>query len=212
MSERGARIFAIGDTHGCAAELKELLGKIDPQTGDTVVFLGDYIDRGPDSKGVVDTVRAYNPQGVNVVVLAGNHEDMMCKVHADRNLWDWWLRNGGDATLESYGGVIPTEVLQWALMLPVSYKLDGYFFVHAGVDPDVSIDAQEKGALLWIRSKFLASKKDFGVRVIHGHTPNDNPEVRPNRINVDTACVYGEKLTCVVLGAGEPTFIQVKAA
>ncbi len=87
-----------------------------------------------------------------------------------------------------------------------------FLFVHAGIDPDVDIRDQQEETLLWIRSKFLASKKDYGLRVVHGHTPNDKPEVRPNRINIDTACVYGEQLTCAVLGDGEPRFIHVRRA
>lgn len=204
-------IYAIGDIHGCLAELKELLGKIDALPGDTVVFLGDYIDRGPDSKGAIEAVRRYQPEGVNVIRLAGNHENMMLQVHANKSLWDWWLRNGGKATLESYGGSIPRDILEWALELPLQQRIDDYLFVHAGIDPDVPLDHQDEEALLWIRSKFLNSPKDYGVRVVHGHTPCDRPEVRPNRINVDTACCYGNKLTAVALGTAEPYFISVNA-
>lgn len=204
-------IYAIGDSHGCAVELVELLGKIAPRRGDTVVFLGDYIDRGPDSKGVVDIVRSYAPSGVKVVTLKGNHEDMMLQVSRNRSLSDWWLRNGGNTTLASYGGTIPADVLEWADKLPLKYAEGGYLFVHAGVDPDHPLDEQDEEALLWIRAKFLRSNKDYGVRIVHGHTPNDDPEVEPNRINVDTACCYGNKLTCAVLTKGEPFFISVAA-
>lgn len=203
-------IYAIGDSHGCAVELAELLGKIEPRRGDTVVFLGDYVDRGPDSKGVIEIVRSYAPSGVRVVALKGNHEDMMVKVHEDPRKFGWWTDNGGNTTLASYGGTIPADILKWAANLPLKYSEGGYLFVHAGVDPNVALDEQDEESLLWIRSKFLRSDKDYGVRIIHGHTPNDDPEVRPNRINVDTACCYGNKLTCVVLGKGEPFFVSVK--
>lgn len=205
-------IYAIGDIHGCAAELKELLGKVSPVPGDTVVFLGDYVDRGPDSKGVIDFIRSYAPTGVQVVALKGNHEDMMLRGLADDTMRRWWCENGGIATLESYGQSIPQDVQLWARDLPTSFAKDGYFFCHAGVNPDADdLNAQDEETLLWIRSKFLMSKKDFGARIVHGHTPSDEVEVLPNRINVDTACCFGGKLTCAMLGTGEPNFISVKA-
>lgn len=205
-------IFAIGDSHGCVDELRALLGKIDPKPGDTVVFLGDYIDRGPDSKGVIDVVRGYQPEGVRVVALKGNHEDMMERALLDKNLLEWWYRNGGEATVQSYGGSIPEDARAWCRALPLTYRADGHFFCHAGVHPNATLDEQDEESLLWIRSKFLLSRKDFGARIVHGHTPSDKVEVEPNRINVDTGCVYGGHLTAVVLGKGEPVFIQVKRA
>lgn len=206
-------IYAIGDSHGCAVELKALLGKIAPVAGDTVMFLGDYIDRGPDSKGVVDIVRGYQPESVTVVALKGNHEDMMVQVHANPGLWSWWIENGGAATLESYGGNIPPDVLSWAKDLPTSYRSGRYFFCHAGVYPGVSLAEQEDEHLLWIRARFLLSKEDHGAIVVHGHTPEDRPVVRTNRIGVDTGCCYGDgwSLTCAVLGDGRPTFIRQSA-
>lgn len=205
-------IFAIGDVHGCARELNELLNLIDAQNGDTVVFLGDYIDRGPDSRGVIEAVRAYSPEGINVIRLKGNHEDMMCQAHTDRSSFGWWLRNGGAQTLDSYGGHIPAEVLEWAASLPTSFAKGGFFFCHAGVDPDMALANQSDETLMWIRSKFLMSPKNHGAVVVHGHTPVSVPEVKANRINVDTACVYGSALTCVVLDGGEPWFIQARSA
>jgi serine/threonine protein phosphatase 1 len=201
-------IFAIGDIHGCAAELATLLAKIDHKPGDTVVFLGDYIDRGPESAKVVTTVREYQPANVTVVRLRGNHEDIMLKVHEDRSKWDWWIGNGGGATLNSYGGEVPHDVLTWARALPTSFESDGHFFCHAGVDPERVLNDQDDQTLMWIRSKFLMSKKDFGKVVVHGHSPVSRPDVQPNRINVDTACVYGEALTCAVLDDGDVRFIR----
>ena len=204
-------IYAFGDVHGHCVELTELLGKIEPVAGDTVVFVGDYIDRGPDSKGVIELVRSYHPDGVKVVALKGNHEDMMVLVHEQPEKVDWWFMNGGRATIESYGGTIPPSILEWADKLPISYEQDGYFFCHAGVDPDNELSNQTDEALLWIREKFLCSKKDFLACIVHGHTPAAEPEVLPNRINIDTGCCFGGALTCAVLGNDEPLFIQTGA-
>lgn len=203
-----ASLFAIGDIHGCIDRLVALLGKIDADpTRDQLVFLGDYIDRGPSSYEVVDYLIQLSREMPNAVFLKGNHEEMFVQYLAgkDRNLF---LMNGGQATIDSYRKhksqyyqehLVPEAHVRFFDSLRLYYQTDAYIFVHAGLRDALPLEAQLSEDLLWIRDEFIASDHDFGKRVIFGHTPFNNPLVKGNKIGIDTGAVYGNRLTCVKL-------------
>jgi len=208
---RQARLtFAVGDIHGCLRALQSVMHQcLDYAAGapHRFVFIGDYIDRGPDSAGVIAFVRAIEARDPdNVVCLMGNHEDLLLQALADGDPSSW-LDNGGDATLRSFGirdlRGFPTDVAQWLSRLRLSFDDGRRLFVHAGVDPSVPLDRQSREVLLWIREKFHCAGNDYGRLIVHGHTPTQNrqPEMRPNRINIDTGCVYGGVLTAAVFNS-----------
>jgi serine/threonine protein phosphatase 1 len=200
-------IYAIGDIHGCLDKLEDLLSRIDARPGrDQLVFLGDYIDRGPSSCEVVDRLIQLGKRLPGIVFLKGNHEEMFAQYLSgtDRQLF---LMNGGQATLDSYmkqrehrgGDLFPPAHLRFFSSLRLYYQTDDYIFVHAGLGEDVPLALQRSEDLLWIRDAFIASEHDFGKRVIFGHTPFNQPLVQANKIGVDTGAVYGNRLTCVKL-------------
>jgi len=202
--------FAIGDIHGCYDQLVELVDKCnayDPTCKHRkLVFLGDYIDRGPKSKQVIEYLKTL-PQ--ERVCLKGNHEDMAIGqspnyAHGFENGYYNWMGGGGDKTEASYPeGKMSEEHKEWIRNLPLHYQDKHRIFVHAGLNPyvDKLID-QRPFDLTWIRNEFLYSDKDFGKLVIHGHTPynygDGRLQIKPNRINLDTACAYGGCLTAGV--------------
>jgi serine/threonine protein phosphatase 1 len=201
------RIFAIGDIHGCYDRLKALMEKIPIDCSrDTLVFIGDYIDRGPHSVEVVDYLIHLKKRVPEVIFLKGNHEDMLDKFlnGADRFTY---LLNGGQQTLDSYLTKpvqseffpIPPDHMEFYKSLRLFYETEDFIFVHAGPRPRVPLKSQNTEDLLWIRNKFVSTKYDFGKRVIFGHTPLKKPLVEPNKIGIDTGAVYGNVLTCVQL-------------
>lgn len=206
--------FAIGDIHGCRDALDQLLAKLPFDDGDRLVFLGDYIDRGPDSKGVVDrliSLRDSRPAG-STVFLMGNHEEMLLDylrgVGEER-----FLRVGGTETVISYGGFplhLPDEHRRFFNGLRLSWEDDRYIYVHAGLRPGVPMDAQSPEDLVWIRGDFLYSDYVFEKKVVFGHIPmkDSNPFVSVTKIGVDTGAVYGGRLTAVRLP--EEEFFQVQ--
>ncbi|HOF87927.1 MAG TPA: metallophosphoesterase family protein [Armatimonadota bacterium] len=201
--------IAIGDIHGCRTMLDLLLAKL-PDDG-TLIFLGDYIDRGPDAKGVLDRLLRLREERP-CVFLRGNHEAMaIAALRGDTRSAELWLYNGGIETIHSYAGEdIPDD--HWAFLtatLPY-YVTDDFIFVHGGLPPGSQPDESREEELWWIREPFLSSDCDWGRLVIHGHTPQPGakPEIRPNRINLDTAAVFGGKLTAVLLP--ERKFVAVK--
>jgi serine/threonine protein phosphatase 1 len=198
--------YAIGDIHGSLDKLRSLLTRCEEHAAGrprTLVFLGDYIDRGPESCGVVDCLRTLSRRG-SVVALKGNHEDMALSVIDGDSSAPWWLTQGGMATLESYGIVMASEIppahVDWLRALRLSYDDGRRFFVHAGVNPGLPLDAQTVEDLLWIREPFLSDRRDYGRLIVHGHTPlaTGLPELRGNRLNLDTAAVFGGPLTAAV--------------
>jgi serine/threonine protein phosphatase 1 len=200
--------YAIGDVHGCAALLDALLERIERHAGDRahrLVFLGDYVDRGPDSAAVLRTVSRLHwsdPQAVTC--LMGNHERMLLDALARPEAAEHWLLNGGDATLRSFGardaGGLPRDNLDWMEGLPTLHGDAARWYVHAGLRPGAGAEHTVPHDRLWIRELFLDGDHDFGRHVVHGHTPlrDGRPEVRRFRTNLDTGAVYGGALTAGV--------------
>jgi serine/threonine protein phosphatase 1 len=204
------KIFAIGDIHGCLEKLKDLMPKtgIDNQN-DTLIFIGDYIDRGKFSSEVVDHVIRLQKEYKKVVCLRGNHEDMFAHYLEGTNE-DMYLNNGGINTLHSYEIILSDDTEERKRKIPVEhrkffesllpyYETEDYIFVHAGMKPGLSLQEQTMHDLLWIRHEFIDAEYDFGKTVVFGHTPLNNPLINKNMIGIDTGAVYGGKLTCVEL-------------
>lgn len=203
------RLLAIGDVHGCNSRLKQLLRRIafDP-LADTLVFVGDYLDRGPDVRGVIETLIALKETSPNVICLKGNHEEMFLNYYREGRDEELFLFNSGMSTLDSYGISIaearkgkgfPEDHLRFLASLPLSHETDEYFFVHAGLRPGVPRFEQSPADLLWIRYEFIESDWDFGRTVVFGHTPLPQPLIEMNKIGIDTGAVYGGRLTCIEL-------------
>lgn len=232
----GTRIYAIGDVHGRADLLAPLLLQIEvdialhPVSRPVVVFLGDYIDRGPASKQVLDLLLACS-EARETVFLKGNHEDFLLKFLKDAAVLDDWRYCGGLETLVAYGlkpPINPTPLAQAQLArdldrsLPQAHRTflealklffvcGDYLFVHAGVRPLVPLERQSETDLLWIRDDFLLWDKAFEKFVVHGHTPVHEPEIHSNRINIDTGAFATGRLTCLLLeGADAMPLIDVR--
>ena len=228
----GRRIYAVGDVHGRADLLSDLFMRIDDDlkarpTADSVqVFLGDYIDRGPNSRQVIDLLIARRRRR-DVLFLKGNHEDCALQFLSDPTVLSEWQNMGGLNTLLSYG-VMPTRrddpksqhkvstALRQAMPdshrrfiegLALSFTCGDFFFVHAGVRPGISLQRQSQQDLLWIRDDFLLHEEDFGMVVVHGHTPIYEPDIRSNRINIDTGAYATGRLTCLVLEGDDMSFL-----
>ena len=203
--------FAVGDIHGCFDKLISLLNACDRISAGVearYVFIGDYVDRGPDSRKVVDfLVNKQLADKERFVCLCGNHEKMLLSAsdanRSDRDLMMWW-RNGGEQTLDSYGIDDPSELppnhLAWLRELPLSFSDQHRLYVHAGIRPCVPIEDQAESDLLWIREPFLSFGADHPRFVVHGHTPtiSRGPDLRTNRINIDTGACFGGPLTAAL--------------
>ncbi len=236
----GCVVYAVGDIHGRLDLLERMHALIEADAAErqaartVVVYVGDYVDRGPESRGVVELLinqplRA-RLEDIESVHLIGNHEAFLLKFLEDPQSASIWFMNGGDATLRSYG-VDPWQVAQldnfaealrqsfvehlpethlaFFRNLRLSHEEGDYLFVHAGIRPGTALDDQKPEDLIWIREDFLDSNEDFGRVIVHGHTPQRTPQVRANRIGIDTGAVYGGKLTTVVLEGSERRFLQV---
>lgn len=226
----GRRVYAIGDIHGCLDKLVDLHFRIArdlaiaPARDSVLVHLGDYIDRGRDSAEVVRllsgaTLAAPVSRRVD---LMGNHEAMMlAALDGVPEAAGQWVDNGGDHTLRSWGVAdpyairpaewrarVPADQLAWVRALALTHREGDYLFVHAGLRPGVSIRGQSRDDLLWIREPFLSDTAPREAVVVHGHTPVKSPEVRPNRINIDTGAVMGGRLTCLVLEENRLRFLE----
>jgi serine/threonine protein phosphatase 1 len=229
----GSRIYAIGDVHGRADLLERLRtaivedAKWHPVPRKVVVYLGDYVDRGPDSRGVVDLLVREALPGFESVFLKGNHEDSLLQFLTDPGITPAWMAYGGEATLYSYGvrppdsrkvqdvlgaqkafiHALPSAHLEFLAALKLVHIEGDYAFVHAGFREGVPIEFQDPQDMMWIRNEFLFSDADFGKVAVHGHTITDRPEIRPNRIGIDTGAFATGTLTCLVLEGTERRFL-----
>jgi len=224
------RTIAIGDIHGCADLLPNVFAAIDHHIARTAptralhVYLGDYIDRGPASRQTIDLLIERSRRHESIF-LKGNHEAFLFEVLQDASRLEAWKQYGGFQTLMSYGltpSLRPDREEQDALVqalrhampdhhrrflgnLRSSFHCGDFFFAHAGVRPGVPLRHQREEDLLWIRDEFLQSEEDFGKFVVHGHTPVPKPEIRPNRINIDTGAFATGILTLLTI-QGEQMF------
>jgi serine/threonine protein phosphatase 1 len=216
----GMRIYAFGDIHGRADLLKRMFTEIDadlarsPVNRSIEVYLGDYIDRGPHSGHTLDLLIARG-QSRETVFLKGNHEAYFLELLRDPTKLDDWRQFGGLQTLMSYGlqpslnpdaserielisrlnRIVPAEHLAFLRSLQPSFACGDFFFVHAGVRPGIPLSQQQEADLLWIRNEFLDSEANFGKFIVHGHTPVREPDIRKNRINIDTGAYATGNLT-----------------
>jgi serine/threonine protein phosphatase 1 len=214
----GRRVYAVGDIHGCDVQLANLYEIIAddlvrrPIDQPVLLHIGDYVDRGADTAGVLRRLLRGSPvAGMNVVNLVGNHDEtMLHALSGDRPAATDWLFAGGRPALESYGidpdspreswpENVPAEHLDFLRNLTLTHREGGYFFVHGGIRPGVPLEQQAREDLLRMRQPFLYSEADFGAVVVHGHTPVKEPVVRHNRVAIDTGAVFGGKMTCLVL-------------
>lgn len=200
------RVFVVGDIHGCLDMLKRLMDIIPWHPHhDRLIFIGDYIDRGENPKGVVDYILALRSYSPLVQCLVGNHEVMFLDYLNGRDQEIYFL-NGGWHTVKSYQAddseqvlKIPPEHTAFYETLERFIELDDYYIVHAGFRPGVEVKEQSLEDMVWIRDPFISSEHDFEKRVIFGHTPFDEPLVMDNKIGIDTGAVMGNKLTCLEL-------------
>lgn len=228
------RVYAVGDIHGCVGLLERLHDAIRrdadaaPEARKRVVYLGDYVDRGPDSAGVISALAEQPLDGIEQVFLKGNHEDFLLRFLDDPGVCDLWLMNGGRATLRSYGlsvdraggdetaaalsaafrARLPDAHLRFLQGLRLYHQAGGYLFVHAGIRPGVDLPQQTAEDLLWIRDPFLHSAYDHGYVVVHGHTPVEAPDVCFNRINIDTGAVWSGCLTALAMHGEDRFFLR----
>jgi serine/threonine protein phosphatase 1 len=229
---QGLRVYAIGDVHGCLGELNRMLDLIAADCRTTalktrLIFLGDLVDRGPDSAGVLDRLLSGELPGDQHRFLTGNHEEAMLRVwEGDGEVVPGWLRYGGVQTLESYGlsrseifklgldlpqrmrEVVPQRHIDFLKSFKDQLRLGDYWFVHAGVRPGFAFDMQDANDLRWIREEFLSDERDHGAMVVHGHTITGEPDVRSNRIGIDTGCYDSGCLTALVLEGSSRRFLN----
>lgn len=201
-------IYCISDIHGCFKQLSELLNKITFTPEDELVFLGDYVDRGPNSRDVLDLLITLDKRQ-KCTFLRGNHEQMFLDFMKDSYMGHIFLYNGGYKTIynfrkeEGNGFDVPEKYVKFLESTKLWYETEDYFFVHAGLpEKDTwEITEEDKQTLLWVRDEFLSSEFYWDKMIIHGHTPLGDGKVdfKDNRINIDTACVFGGKLSCLVL-------------
>jgi serine/threonine protein phosphatase 1 len=235
---RGWRAYAVGDIHGRLDLLDELLGKIHaeldrrPTRKTLLVFVGDLIDRGPQSAQVVERLRTYERADVRPVFLLGNHEEVLMQILAgDKSLIDSWFKFGGLQCLDSYGvdakrlrsrpsdeileairSVVPKEHVEFFEGFVDTCRFGDYLFVHAGIRPGVEIDQQRQSDLRWIRESFLLDERDYGFVVVHGHTIRSEVEVRSNRIGIDTGAYRSGILTALAVEGPRTWYLDTRVA
>jgi serine/threonine protein phosphatase 1 len=233
LPPEGSVVYAIGDVHGRVDLLGELLAGVvadaawRPARRRVLVTLGDYVSRGLDSRAVVELLRCWEAPGFERVALRGNHEDLLLRyLDGDHAAGRHWFDYDGLVALAHYGvrpqpgagsmealrlglrRALPAEHLAFFRSLPVSHGEGGYHFVHAGICPGVPLPAQSLHDQMWIRRPFLESARDHGAVVVHGHSVTREPEVRPNRIGIDTGAYRTGVLTCLALEGSRRWFLQ----
>ncbi|MBD3730589.1 MAG: serine/threonine protein phosphatase [Sphingomonadales bacterium] len=231
----GERYYVIGDIHGRLDLFDELIHAIEeddleaPDAQTTVVLLGDLVDRGPDSRGVIARAREWQAQR-KVRVLAGNHEDMFLLSFDDTEVLRHFLKHGGRETILSYGldretynratleevqqmmaEVVPTSDQDFIRSFEECVVAGDYLFVHAGIDPEAPLEQQKRHDMLWIREPFLRHADPLSHVVVHGHTIVDEVDERPNRIGIDTGAFRSDRLTALVLEGTRRRYIQTAA-
>jgi serine/threonine protein phosphatase 1 len=221
---KGTRIYAVGDVHGRLDLLQQVIGQIEsdlakrPSSHSVEIYLGDYIDRGPASRQVIDRLIKRSRER-NAVFLKGNHETYVSEFIQNPAILTDWRQYGGLETLMSYGlqpairadaaeqaelarafkYMLPKNHQAFFKSLQLSMTYGDFFFVHAGVKPRVPLAQQREEDLLWIRDDFLLCEDDFGKVIVHGHTPVREPDIRPNRINIDTGAYATGRLSCIMI-------------
>jgi serine/threonine protein phosphatase 1 len=230
----GQRVYAIGDIHGRLDLFDALIAAVEADDAEamkartTVVLLGDLVDRGPDSAGVIARAREWNAQR-KLRVLAGNHEEMFLLSFQKKDVLRHFLRFGGKETLESYGieaspknkkdlellqeamhDRVPPEDIEFIREMEDRIVIGDYAFVHAGIVPDIALEKQNGADLRWIREPFLSSEQRHSHVIVHGHTIYGKPELRMNRIGIDTGAFASGRLTALVLEGTGRRFIQTK--
>lgn len=229
----GLRVYAVGDIHGCLAQLNALLDRIAQDRRSCrarvrYVFLGDFVDRGPDSRGVIERLLDIGTHE-DASFIRGNHDQTLLDFLDDPKLYREWRDYGGRETLASYGvppprfddekafvaardalrAALPPSHLAFLAGLPYAIEIGDYFFTHAGIRPGVALQRQQPYDLMWIRDEFLYSGSDHGKIVVHGHTPVERPQARSNRIAVDTGVYATGLLAAVVLEGTTCRFLTV---
>ncbi len=238
LGPKGHRAYAVGDIHGRRDLLDEILKRIEDDNAGrkaakvTVVFLGDLIDRGPQSAEVVERLRTYHPDFADPVFLMGNHEEVLLRIVAgETDVLPDWLRFGGAECARSYGvdptdlecrdpasavrllrRAIPKEHLKFLSGFADTASFGGYLFVHAGIRPGVPLAKQAAQDLRWIRGVFLDDETDHGTIVVHGHTISADVDERSNRIGVDTGACWTGVLTSIGLESNERWYLQTAGA
>ena len=233
MVPGGTRVYAVGDIHGRRDLLERLLGKIASHAGDaalknSLVFLGDYVDRGPQSKAVIELLLQLDWPGWEIVRLRGNHDQAVIDFVGDPRSYRGWRGFGAAETLVSYGvkapmfddergfaaareeflEKCPAEHMDFLHSLKLSHATGDYMFVHAGVRPGVALDMQSAQDMMWIRDDFLSSHAKLDKVIVHGHSPSEKPVLRRNRIGVDTGAYATGCLTAAVLQGQDCNFLS----
>lgn len=233
----GHRAYAVGDIHGRLDLLERLVAKIEafdaerPAAKTHFIFLGDYVDRGPDSKGVIDYLLSHDWGGNRTAFLHGNHEEFFLRaIEGKADGLQSWLTYGGVECLASYGinigwllnaspdaildrvrATVPKAHRDFLKDMHDSLRFGDYVFVHAGIRPGIPIEDQSPQDLRWIREAFLDSREDHGAMVVHGHTISEGPDIRPNRIGIDTGAYQTGLLTALMIDGAEREFLSVQA-
>ena len=220
-------LYVVGDIHGCVDPLLKTFSSIDRDRADTrppyqaEIYLGDYVDRGPDSRQVIELLRQ-RAETHRVIFLKGNHDAMMQEFATGRRSLADWLPYGATDTLRSYGAtpdaiaansdelphLFPRDHLAFLSRCEYSFEVDDYFFVHAGVRPGQPLHTQTPEDLMWVRDEFLDHRGSFGAIVVHGHTPVPKPEFKSNRIGIDTGAYMTGQLSCLRIGGDGPRILN----
>jgi len=236
QGKSGARAYAVGDIHGRLDLLNALLAKIEAEVAQRpprrtwVIFLGDLIDRGPESAGVVERLRTWRPAHIRPVFLAGNHEEVLLSIlGGDAGILPNWLKFGGAECAASYGvdpdmlrrvedeeavsllrAKVPRAHREFLESFADTFAFGDYLFVHAGIRPGVAIEEQDPADLRWVRQQFLEDDRDHGCVVVHGHTISKGVDERSNRIGIDTGAYRSGVLTALAIEGGERWYLTTE--